>query len=293
MKKDQIIILKERGLISVSGHDAKDFLQNILTNDVDKVDKLNSIFSAILTPQGKYLYDFFVIKSFDGYILDCASEFTKEILEHLAKYKLRSKIEIQDLSSNYVVGIINFDKFKEIQLLINKKAETIEFRECPIFIDPRASELGARILSDLDKLHLIIKKLNLKIVNDKDYLSRAHLLNIPVVGTKNLQSQLFGLEANFEELNAIDFKKGCYVGQENTARMKLKNKIRRRLLSVKTDEKLKIGSELIYNNIKIGKILIDTPYPFALVRLHDPDLSSFQNKEILIENKTIKIINIF
>ena len=115
----------------------------------------------------------------------------------------------------------------------------------------------------------------------------------PIKGTKNLQEQLFGLEANFEELSAIDFKKGCYVGQENTARMKLKNKIRKRLLPIKTDEKLKLGSELTHNNINIGKILINSPYPFALIKLYDPDFSSFQDKEILAENKKIKIINKF
>ena len=290
MEKDQIIILDDRGLIEISGEEAKDFLQNILTNDVNKVDKSNSLFSAILTPQGKYLYDFFIIKSLNGYFLDCASESTKEIIDYLFKYKLRSKIEIKDISSNYVVGIISLDKFKEIQVLERKKTNTVEFRECPIIIDPRTNKLGARILSNLEKLYLTIKKLNLKIVDSKDYLIKAHSLNVPIKDTKNLQTQLFGLEANFEKLNAIDFKKGCFVGQENTARMKLKNKIRRRLFPIKTKEKLKIGNDLIFNNIKIGKVLIGSPYPFALIKLNDPDFSSFQNKEVLIENKKIEII---
>ena len=293
MEKDKIIILEDRGLIFVNGEDARDFLQNILTNDVNKVDKSNSFFSAILTPQGKYLYDFFIIKYKDGYMLDCESEVCKEIIEHLSKYKLSSKIEIKDLSSNYVVGIINLDKFKEMQVLEKETSNTIEFRECPIFIDPRTNKLGARILSDLEKLYLTIKKLSLKIIDSKDYLIEAHSLCIPIKGTKNLQEQLFGLEANFEELSAIDFKKGCYVGQENTARMKLKNKIRKRLLPIKTDEKLKLGSELTHNNINIGKILINSPYPFALIKLYDPDFSSFQDKEILAENKKIEIINKF
>ena len=103
MEKNQIVILEDRGIISVSGLDSRNFLQNILTNDIDKVIKSNTIFSAIFTPQGKYLYEFFVIKSENGYFLDCDNEFTKEIVDHLLKYKLRSKVEIKDITSKYVV----------------------------------------------------------------------------------------------------------------------------------------------------------------------------------------------
>ncbi|MBA1340331.1 MAG: hypothetical protein FD547_000317 [Pelagibacterales bacterium] len=293
MENNQIIISEDRGLISLTGVDAKDFLQNILSNDVDKVDIFNSIFAAILSPQGKYLYEFFIIKFLDGYLLDCENELTQEIIAHLNKYKLRSRIEIKDLSTKYVIGIINLDKFKEIQILGKKNTDTIIYRDHPIFVDPRTKELGARIVSSLEKLHLTIKNLNLKIIDDKNYLNKAHLLGVPIKGTKNLKDQLFGLEANFEELNAVDFKKGCYVGQENTARMKLKNKIRRRLLSVKINGKLKIGSELMLDNIKIGKILINEPFSFALIKLYDPDFSFFKNKVILVENKRIEIINRF
>ena len=104
---------------------------------------------------------------------------------------------------------------------------------------------------------------------------------------------MFGLEANFEELKAIDFKKGCYVGQENTARMKLKNKLRRRLLPIKFDQELSIGDELKYNNITIGKVLINKPMPFALVKFFDPDFSEFNDKDISINDNKAKLINIF
>ena len=98
MEKNQISILEDRGLILVEGLDAKDFLQNIISNDIDKVNESNSIFSAIFTPQGKYLYEFFIIKNKEGYLLDCHIEFKDDLIKHLSKYKLRSKIEIKDLS---------------------------------------------------------------------------------------------------------------------------------------------------------------------------------------------------
>ena len=115
MEKDQIIILENRGLISITGDDAKEYLQNIITNDINKVSEINSIFAALLSPQGKYLFDFFVIKDSEGYLIDCDGKSVKELVVNLSKYKIRSKVEIKDLSSNYVVGVMNFDNFKIIQ----------------------------------------------------------------------------------------------------------------------------------------------------------------------------------
>ena len=293
MEKDKIILLEDRGLISITGEDSKNFLQNIITNDVEKVSTSNSIFSALFTPQGKYLFEFFLLLTKEGFLLDCDNKFTNEIITYLSKYKLRSKIEIKDISTNHVIGLISLEKFIEIQNNENKNTDTIVYRDSPVFIDPRNKKLGARILSTLEKLHLTIKKLDLKIIKAENYFLDAHALGIPIKGVENLKEQLFGLEANFEELKAIDFKKGCYVGQENTARMKLKNKLRRRLLPIKFDQELSIGDELKYNNITIGKVLINKPMPFALVKLFDPDFSEFNDKDISINDNKAKLINIF
>ena len=290
MEKDQIIILENRGLISISGEDAKEYLQNIITNDINKVSKSRSVFTALLSPQGKYLFDFFVIKNGNGYLLDCDGNSTKDLISNLSKYIIRSKVEIKDLSSNYVIGVINFENFKMIQKELGKQETTLEYRESPIFVDPRDSDLGARIVSPLEKLYLTIKKLNLKIVENKSYVKKAFLKGIPIEGLNNLQNQLFGLEINFEKLNAIDFKKGCYVGQENTARMKLKNKIRRQLMSLKTEKNIKIGDEIKFKDFVIGRVLIDKPYPFALIKLFDPEFSEFKNKILKINNESVEII---
>ena len=293
MEKDKIILLEDRGLISITGEDSKNFLQNIITNDVEKVSTSNSIFSALFTPQGKYLFEFFLLLTKEGFLLDCDNKFTNEIITYLSKYKLRSKIEIKDISTNHVIGLISLEKFTEIQNDESKNTDTIVYRDSPVFIDPRNKKLGARILSTLEKLHLTIKKLDLKIIKAENFFLDAHALGIPIKGVENLKEQLFGLEANFEELKAIDFKKGCYVGQENTARMKIKNKLRKRLLPIKFDQELSIGDELKYNNITIGKVLINKPMPFALVKLFDPDFSEFNDKDISINENKAKLINIF
>ncbi len=291
MKKDQIIILEKRGVILISGEDSKDFLQNIVTNDMNKVSHKNSIFSALLTPQGKYLNEFFIIKKkSEGYLLDCSENSTEELIKDLSKYKLRSKVQIKDLSSEFVIGVINLLKFQELQKELKLYENTIIYRETPIFLDIRNEELGARMISNIEKLYLTIKKLNLTIIDAKEYYSLAHNLGVPEKGLLNLKNQLFGLEANFDLLQAIDFKKGCFVGQENTARMKLKNKLRRRLMPLSSSEKLNIGDELTYNNIKIGKILIDGPHPFGLIKLVDPELEDFKDKKLYANNKECKIL---
>ena len=290
MEKNQIIILEDQGLISVGGPDAKDFLQNIISNDIEKVSESNSIFSGIFTPQGKYLYEFFIIKNNESYFLDCDSAFKGELIKHLLKYKLRSNIEIKDLSSSYVIGIISEEKFKEIQSEIGSEKKTISYRESPCFLDTRSAKLGARILSSLEKLHLTIKKLGLKIVDKSNYLKSAHAEGIPILGIKNLQGNLFSLESNFEELNAIDFKKGCYVGQENTARMKLKNKVRRKLIPIIAKDNLKILDEIKFKDKVVGKVLIDGAYPFALIKLFDPTFSEFYKEDLKVNETNVQIL---
>ena len=290
MKKDQINILKDIGIVSILGKDAEEFLQNIITNNIRNVNKENSIFSGIFTPQGKYLYEFFVIKSDDGYYLDSPEEYVDELKIFLEKYKLNSDVKINSVSNNYVVGVISNEKFDEIKKQENKNAQTIIYRDSAVFKDPRSKKLGSRVLSNLEKLYLTIKKLALKIEDNNNYFSVAHEAGVPIKNLRELQNNLFGLEANFEDLSAIDFKKGCYIGQENTARMKLKNKIRKKLLPLISEDNLKIGSEITLNGDSIGKLLIGNPYPFGLINIFNKNLSELKNKEILVGKQKAKII---
>ena len=290
MKKDQIFILKDRGVLLISGQDSKDFLQNLVTNDINKVTETQSCFSSLLTPQGKYLFDFMIVKHKDGYFLDCELNQINGLINRLNVYKLNSKIEIENLSHKFQVVVISNEKFLSINNSKNQEGATIAYRDDPFFIDPRNKELGARGIVSLEKLYLSIKKLELKLEDSKNYYELSYNLGIAQINTKNLQEKVFGLECNFEELNGIDFKKGCYVGQENTARMKLKNKIRKKLFAVKSNEKLKIGSDINYNSIKIGQIVIDEPYPFGLIKIVDPDFSEYKDKDLFINDSKSKII---
>ena len=290
MKKDQIFILKDRGVLLISGQDSKDFLQNLVTNDINKVTETKSCFSSLLTPQGKYLFDFMIVKHKDGYFLDCELNQINGLINRLNVYKLNSKIEITNLSHKFQVTVISNEKFISINNSKNLEGTTITYRDDPFFIDPRNKKLGARGIVNLEKLYLSIKKLELKLEDSKNYYELSYNLGIAQINTKNLQEKIFGLECNFEELNGIDFKKGCYVGQENTARMKLKNKVRKKLFAIKSNDKLKIGSDINFNTIKIGQIVIDEPYPFGLIKIVDPDFSEYKDKDLLINDSKSKII---
>ena len=265
----KVYILEDRGLLYINGDEAKEFLQNIITNNIENVSEDRSCFSVLLTPQGKYLYDFIIIKHKSGFLLDCEKKIIDDLYKKLNLYKLRSKVEILNLSNEFVVASLSKEKFLEIENSKDKEGSTIKFREDPIFLDPRSKELGARLIINLEKLYLSLKKLGLEISEVEEYYNHTHLLGIPQVDTKYLQDKIFGIECNFEELNGIDFRKGCYVGQENTARIKLKDKLNKRLFAIKVLEGQINSEEITFKNKNIGKLLINNKYPFALLKLEN------------------------
>ena len=114
MKINETTILDDRGFIQINGDEAKDFLQNIITNDIEKISENFTLFSSIFTPQGKYLYEFFILKLENGYLLECEKEATTEIIKIFNFYKLRTKINLIDVSQKYTSIIISLEKFKEI-----------------------------------------------------------------------------------------------------------------------------------------------------------------------------------
>ena len=305
MKITETCMLEDRGIIYIEGENAKEFLQNIVTNNLDFVSETRSIYSSLLTPQGKYLFDFIIIKHKKGYLIDCEKNELENLIKTLNLYKLRSKIEILNLTNEFAIAAISYEKFKEIstpilkeifsktKFFLNEKDRigwTVKFREDSVVLDPRNINLGARLISNLEKLYLSLKKLDLKVVDKSIYYKKSHDLGIAQVNNSNLKDKIFGIECNFEELNAIDFKKGCFVGQENTSRIKLRNKLRRRLLPVKINEgKIFKGDLIKFDNNEIGRILIDNPYPFAIIKVIDPNIKELIVKELNCGSAKIQI----
>ena len=288
MNNKKVYILEDRAILFIQGKDAKDFLQNIITNDINKVNEFNSLFASILTPQGKYLFDFLIIKHKNGYFLDCEKIQADKLFNQLTLYKLRSKVEIINLSNEFVVAAISKDKFLEFDKAKALSGLTIRYREDPVVLDPRNKELGARIIINLEKLYLSLKKLNLTSSNVEEYYELSHQLGIAQIDTEKLKNQVFGIECNFEELNGIDFQKGCYVGQENTARIKLKNKLIKRLFPIKVISGTLEKGTIDYNEIEVGKILIKGRFPFALIKFKQINLD--EDIEYKCGEATLKII---
>ena len=267
MNIKNVYILEDRGILFIHGSDTKEFLQNLITNDINKVDEANSCFTSLLTPQGKYLFDFLVVKHKKGYFIDCEKKQIQELFKQLNIYKLRSDIEILNLSNEFVVVAFSYEKFMLFDEAKDLLGNTFKYREDPIFLDPRHKKLGGRLIINLEKLYLSLKKLDLQSIDPEKYYKSSYELGVPQKNTEKLRNKLFGIECNFEELNGIDFKKGCYVGQENTSRIKLREKLSKRLLPIKlVDGELIEGSSIKNNVNEIGKVLINDLYPFAIVK---------------------------
>ena len=274
---NNVYILEDRAILYINGLDTKDFLQNLISNDINKVTDNSSCFASLLTPQGKFLYEFIVVKHKSGYFIDCEKSQSEEIFKQLNIYKIRSKIEILNLSNEFVVASFGYEKYLSIKGSKDILGFTLKYREDPIILDPRNKNLGARLIINLEKLYLSLKKLDLKDDKIENYYIQSHKLGIVPKNLKKLKNKLFGIECNFEELNGIDFKKGCYVGQENTARIKLKDKLSKRLLPIEIiDGKLSENEKIYNNNVEIGKVLINEEYPFALIKYLDKNFDKKQ-----------------
>ena len=284
-----VFILEDRGVLYINGYDTNEFLQNLITNDIYKVNDKNSCYASLLTPQGKFLYDFILVKHKNGFFLDCEKSISEELYKKIISYKLRSKVEILNLSNEFVVASFGYEKYLSMEGSKDILGFTFKYREDPIILDPRNKKLGARLIINLEKLYLSLKKLDLKDDKVENYYLQSHKLGIVPKNLNKLQNKLFGIECNFEELNGIDFKKGCYVGQENTARIKLKNKLSKRLLPIEIiNGKLSEDEKIYSNEVEIGKVLINNDYPFALIKFLD---KNFDKKEIFkSENGTFKIL---
>ena len=209
MNIKNVYILEDRAILYINGDDAVSFLQNLISNDIKKVTETCSCFASLLSPQGKFLYEFIIVKHKSGYLIDCEKSQADELYKQLSVYKLRSKVEILNLSNEFVVAAFSYEKFLTFDEAQDIPGFTIKYREDPVFLDPRNKNLGARLIINLEKLYLSLKKLDLHDANLKEYYSLSHSLGIVPKDLNKLKDKLFGIECNFEELNGIDFNKGC------------------------------------------------------------------------------------
>ena len=276
-----------KGFISIKGEDSIDFIQNIISNNIKNVTDNNCIFSSLLTPQGKFLFEFIILKIKNNFLIECNDELIKELSNKLLNYKLRSKVEIK-IEDNLISIDIPFVKFKNLNI---NKLNVINYKNYIIFEDPRIKNTLARAIIEKSKIKEFLGDLDIEL-SDEKYLLEKKLfsLGIPSKDIIKLQNEIFSLEANFLELNGIDQKKGCYIGQENTARMYLKNKVNKRLFALQIIKgKVEKGQKITLGDEEIGKVLIDDLFPFALIKINKDNKNSIINKELKTNTAFVKI----
>ena len=276
-----------KGFISIKGEDSIDFIQNIISNNIKNVTDNNCIFSSLLTPQGKFLFEFIILKIKNNFLIECNDELIKELSNKLSNYKLRSKVEIK-IEDNLISIDIPFVKFKNLNI---NKLNVINYKNYIIFEDPRIKNTLARAIIEKSKIKEFLSDLEIEL-SDEKYLLEKKLFNlgIPSKDIIKLQNEIFSLEANFLELNGIDQKKGCYIGQENTARMYLKNKVNKRLFALQIIKgKVEKGQKITLGDQEIGKVLIDDLFPFALIKINKDNKNSIVNKELKTNTAFVKI----
>lgn len=229
------VLAQDRGVLSVAGADRVAFLQGLVSNDVAKADGSHAIYAALLTAQGRYLHDFFIAAHNDILLIDVERDRLPDLLKKLSLYKLRSKVTLTDASEHWAVALAWGDGTADRLGLASQPGAALALDGGVTFVDPRLAALGARVMLPPDRIELALSANGLGLGKRADYESRRLDLGVPD-GARDLPiEKALLLESGFDELNGVDWNKGCYMGQELTARTKYRGLVRKRLLPVKVE----------------------------------------------------------
>ncbi|MEX2649018.1 MAG: folate-binding protein [Alphaproteobacteria bacterium] len=235
MAAAQFSPLPDRAVLLVGGEDARGFLQGLVSNDVRRVAPDRAIYAALLTPQGKYLFDFFIAEHAGTLLLDVERARKDELARRLVLYRLRSKVTIEDATGALAVAAVLGEAGSAALGTGATPGSARAFDGGLAFTDPRLAALGARVVLPLADGFGALAALGLARVDGAEYDRLRLVLGVPDGSRDLVVDKSFLLENNFEELNGVDFDKGCYVGQELTARTKFRGVVRKRLFRVDVD----------------------------------------------------------
>lgn len=246
--------LPGRGLLEVSGEDRIAFLQGLVTNDVTKATDRRAIFAALLTAQGRYLFDFFIFALGDALYLETEAARLPDLQRRLSIYKLRSKIALADASPRLVVAAAFGDNAPAV-LKLQDEGSAKAFAGGIAFVDPRLSALGLRFALPRETGFAALEAAGFMRADETLYDAHRLALGIPD-GSRDLPPEkALLLESGFDELNGIDWQKGCYMGQELTARMKYRALVKKRLLPIAVAGDLSpAGTPVMLGNDEAGEM---------------------------------------
>ena len=252
----------------IYGKDSLLFIQNLITNDIKKCVHGSIIYSCLLTPQGKFLADFFVFNINGEYFFETNEKFYNNLLARLNIYKLRSDVQIEEINKLYSYSIFNMDFKTDNVIILN---------------DPRNINLGKKLILNNE---IKISDSKIKEISEIEYHEILIANTIPYSQFDIFENKSLLLENNFDNLNAIDWEKGCYVGQEITARMKYRGLLKKKLYSLKLKMgNVLVGDELIVDNKKIGTVIsIANSNIFATLNINFANELKKNNKNLTIND---------
>jgi folate-binding protein YgfZ len=226
------VVLAERGLLALRGDDARGLLQGLISSDIERVTAASASYGALLTPQGKYLFDFVLLQLGDALLLDTERARVADLARRLLMYRLRAKVEIEDLSDRLeVAAVLGGDVAARLDLP-DRPGAARALDAGVALIDPRLAALGARAVLPPGRGAAVLEDLGFAALPGAAYEQARLALGVPDGSRDLVVERSTLLESGFEELHGIDFKKGCFVGQELTARMKYRGLVRKRLMPV-------------------------------------------------------------
>jgi len=267
MAEQYDIYLADRAVLRVDGEDAVSFLQGLVSVDIEKTQNGQAVYGAFLTPQGKYLHDFFAVGMQGAIYLDCEASRIEDFRKRLRLYKLRSKVELEIVEDFRVYALIGNDALAVIGLS-SEPGNTKDMEDGIVYTDPRLPAAGARAIIQSEAASAF-SFLNFEDKGKDDYDHLRLSLGLPDSSRDMEVEKAILLESGFEELNGVDFDKGCYMGQELTARTKYRGLVKKRLMPVRIDGDTPApGTEITQDGKNAGELRSSSgDIGMALIRL--------------------------
>jgi tRNA-modifying protein YgfZ len=255
-------LIPNRTIIRVTGDDRRAFLQGLVTQDIDRVNEDNAVFSALLAPQGKILFDFMIAEHDGAFLIDCDKDAAPTLVKRLTLYKLRAKVAI--------------DIDETLAVMTSQAQPTMAGIAFP---DPRLPALGWRIIAPKDGSAI-----------DDDYGRKRIALGVPEFGRDFNADEIFPLDVNYDALNGVSYAKGCFVGQEVASRMKRKGEVRKRTVIAEFDgPKPDKGAAIIAGDFTLGQIMSGAGAALALIRLDRWKKAKASDANIECEGQSLRL----
>jgi len=229
MSGGKFVVMEDRGVLAIGGPDRAAFLQGLVSNDVMQVSGERAIYAALLTPQGKYLHDFMLAEFAETIWLDGEAARLADLKRRLTMYRLRAKVTLDERPDMAVAALFGGTP-PDLPL---KAGAARAFADGTFFIDPRLTALGTRAILSRDRIRREMRAIGAIETDFADYDRLRLSLGIPDGSRDLVLDKSILLESGFDELNGVDWSKGCYICQELTARTKYRGLIKKRLFPVR------------------------------------------------------------